>query len=110
MMLGKLSLADIPFHNWIIMGAFGAMILLFFLLVLLITFLGKWTYLWKEWFTSTDHKKIGIMYVFIALVMGIRGFADGVMMRSQLAMSYGDSQGYLMPDHFNQIFTAHGVV
>ncbi len=110
MLLGKLSLADIPFHSWIIMGAFGGMIFGFIFLLALITYLGKWRYLWDEWFTSVDHKKIGIMYIIVALVMGVRGFIDGLMMRTQLVLSYGSAHGYLDPNHFNQIFTGHGVI
>lgn len=110
MLLGKLNLSVIPYDSWIIMGAFGGMIFGFLALVVLITYLGKWQYLWKEWFTSVDHKKIGIMYIIVAIVMGVRGFADSLMLRSQLAFSYGSAHGYLKPDHFNQIFTGHGVI
>lgn len=109
-MFGKLNLSAIPYHNWLIMGAFGGMIFGFLFLLVLITYLGKWQYLWKEWFTSVDHKKIGVMYIIVAIVMGVRGFFDSLMLRSQLVFSYGSSQGYLEPGHFNQVFTGHGVI
>ena len=69
-----------------------------------------WGYLWREWFTSIDHKKIGIMYVVLAIVMLLRGFADALMMLAQKAIAFGPNDGYLPPHHFDQIFTAHGVI
>jgi cytochrome o ubiquinol oxidase subunit 1 len=109
-MLGKLSLSAIPFHNPIIMGAVGGALLLALLILALITYYRKWTYLWKEWLTSLDHKKIGIMYIILALIMLLRGFSDAIMMRSQQAFAAGMSHGYLPPDHFNQVFSAHGSI
>jgi cytochrome o ubiquinol oxidase subunit 1 len=70
---------------------------------------GHLPYLWREWITSVDHKRIGVMYTLLAMVMLLRGFADAIMMRSQQAMAY-HSQGYLPPEHFNQIFSAHGTI
>ncbi|WP_119343071.1 cytochrome o ubiquinol oxidase subunit I [Facilibium subflavum] len=75
-----------------------------------ITYFKKWGYLWREWFTTVDHKKIGIMYVLVAFVMLFRGFVDAAMMRTQQALASGASHGYLIPEHFDQIFTAHGVI
>ena len=75
-----------------------------------LTYYRVWGYLWKEWFTSIDHKKIGIMYMVLGLVMLLRGFADAIMMRIQQAWAFGDATGYLPPDHYDQIFTAHGVI
>ena len=66
--------------------------------------------LWRDWFTSVDHKKIGVMYIVLALIMLLRGFADALMMRSQQAISFGSNHGYLPPEHYDQIFTAHGVI
>ena len=109
-MFGKLSLSAIPYENPIIMGAVGGAILLALVILALITYYRKWTYLWKEWLTSLDHKRIGIMYIILALVMLLRGFSDAIMMRSQQALAAGASQGYLPPDHFNQIFSAHGTI
>ncbi|AHE66062.1 cytochrome o ubiquinol oxidase subunit I [Legionella oakridgensis] len=109
-MLGKLSLAAIPYNSMIIMIAFGGMILFFLIFLILITYFGKWKLLWTEWFTSVDHKKIGVMFIVVALIMGFRGFIDSVMMRTHLALSYGASQGYLAPEHYSQVFTGHGVI
>jgi len=108
--LGKLSLANIPFDQPIIMGAAGSMILGGIFLFALITYLGKWKWLWTEYLTSVDHKKIGIVYIVVALVMLLRGFADAVMMRSQQALSFGSHHGYLPPEHYDQVFSAHGVI
>lgn len=109
-MLGKLTLADIPYDNPIVMSAVGFMVLFGLIIFALITRYGKWTYLWKEWLTSVDHKKIGVMYFLVALVMLLRGFSDAIMMRSQQAVALGANQGYLPPEHYDQIFTAHGVI
>ncbi|MCP1635308.1 cytochrome o ubiquinol oxidase subunit 1 [Kerstersia gyiorum] len=109
-MLGKLSLADIPLHEPIVVITLIAILIGGLAVVGGITYLRKWSYLWSEWITSVDHKKIGIMYIFVALVMLVRGFADAIMMRAQLAVANGGSEGFLHPDHYDQIFTAHGVI
>jgi cytochrome o ubiquinol oxidase subunit 1 len=109
-MFGKLTLAAVPYRNPIVMGAVGGSILVALTILALITYYGQWTRLWKEWLTSVDHKKIGIMYVILAMVMLLRGISDAIMMRSQQALAAGLSHGYLPPDHFNQIFTAHGTI
>ena len=70
----------------------------------------RWHWLWKEWLTSVDHKKVGILYLILAFVMLLRGFSDAIMMRTQQAMAYGTHMGYLPPEHYNQVFTAHGVI
>ncbi|GMA75546.1 cytochrome ubiquinol oxidase subunit I [Methylorubrum aminovorans] len=75
-----------------------------------ITYFRFWGPLWRDWLTSVDHKKIGIMYVILALVMLLRGFADALLMRSQQAIAFGANEGYLPPHHYDQIFTAHGVI
>ena len=109
-MFGKLSLSAIPYDNPITMPAVGGAILLGLVILGLITYYRKWTYLYKEWLTSLDHKKIGIMYIILALVMLLRGFADAILMRSQQAVAAGGSLGFLPPDHFDQIFSAHGSI
>jgi cytochrome o ubiquinol oxidase subunit 1 len=109
-MFGKLNLSAIPYDNPIIMTAVGGTTALALLILSLITYYRKWTYLWKEWLTSLDHKKIGIMYIVLALVMLLRGFSDAILMRSQQALAAGASHGYLPPGHFNQIFSAHGTI
>jgi cytochrome o ubiquinol oxidase subunit 1 len=109
-MFGKLSLSAIPYENPIIMGAVGGAMLLAVVILALITYYRKWAYLWKEWLTSLDHKKIGIMYIILALIMLLRGFSDAIMMRSQQALAAGASHGYLPPDHFDQVFSAHGSI
>ncbi|CFB60209.1 Cytochrome bo(3) ubiquinol oxidase subunit 1 [Pandoraea apista] len=108
-LFGKLTLEAIPYHEPIIVGAVGMMVLGVLGIVALLTYFGKWKYLWNEWVTSVDHKKIGVMYVLVALVMLLRGFADAMMMRTQLALAH-NSGGILPPDHYDQIFTAHGVI
>jgi cytochrome o ubiquinol oxidase subunit I len=109
-MFGKLTLAAVPYRNPIVMGAVGGSILAAVAILVLITYYGQWSRLWKEWLTSVDHKKIGIMYVILAMVMLLRGISDAIMMRSQQALAAGMSHGYLPPDHFNQIFSAHGTI
>ena len=109
-MLGKLDLSALPLDQPIIMGAFGFMGLVALSVLGAITYFGKWKWLWTEWLTSVDHKRIGVMYIILALIMLLRGFADAFMMRTQLAMASGGSLGYLPPEHYDQIFTAHGVI
>ena len=92
------------------MGAVGGAVLLGLVILGLVTYYRKWTYLYKEWLTSVDHKKIGIMYIILALVMLLRGFSDAILMRAQQAVAAGGSYGFLAPDHFNQIFSAHGSI
>ena len=109
-MLGKLSWAAIPFDQPIPMIASLMVILTISAILLLVTWKGWWPYLWSEWITSVDHKRIGVMYILLALVMLVRGFTDAIMMRSQLALAAGGAQGYLPPEHYNQIFSAHGTI
>src|SRR5580700_9436905 len=106
-MLGKLTWAAIPFDQPIIMGTVAVVGLVGLLTVGLVTVKGWWPYLWREWITSVDHKRIGVMYFLLGLVMLLRGFSDAIMMRTQQAVAVGDAQGYLPPDHYNQIFSAH---
>src|ERR1019366_6394146 len=88
----------------------GAVVLVAILAVLVwVIAKGHLPYLWREWITSVDHKRIGVMYTLLAYVMMLGGFADAIMMRAQQALAY-HSQGYLPPEHFNQIFSAHGTI
>jgi cytochrome o ubiquinol oxidase subunit 1 len=108
--LGKLSWDAIPLHEPIIMGVSSMMVSVVALILVWITTKGYWPYLWREWLTSVDHKRIGVMYIILALVMLLRGFADAIMMRAQQAIAAGGAQGYLAPEHFDQIFSAHGTI
>src|SRR3974377_54185 len=105
-MLGKLTIDALPYYSDIAVG--GAVIIVLGALgvVGLITWLGPRRYRGTEGLTSLDHKKIGIMYVALALIMLVRGFIDAMMMRTQQAVAL-DSHGYLTTDHFDQIFTSH---
>ncbi|HTR17114.1 MAG TPA: cytochrome o ubiquinol oxidase subunit I [Acetobacteraceae bacterium] len=109
-MLGKLTLSAIPFDQPIIMAAGGMMALVGLAVIAAITYFQKWKYLWSEWITTVDHKKLGVMYILLAVVMLLRGFADAIMMRLQLAFAYAGNPGFLPPHHYDQIFTAHGVI
>ncbi|MDF2940573.1 MAG: cytochrome ubiquinol oxidase subunit [Gammaproteobacteria bacterium] len=110
LLFGKLTLDAIPFHNPIIMGAGMFMGLCALAVVGSLFYFKKWKWLWTEWLTSVDHKKIGIMYLILGFVMLLRGFSDAIMMRLQQAMAYGSHLGYLPASHYDQIFTAHGVI
>ena len=109
-MFGKMSLSAIPFESTITMTAVVGAVFLGLVILALITYYRKWTYLYTEWLTSVDHKKIGIMYIILALIMLLRGFSDAILMRGQQAIASGGVLGYLAPDHFNQIFSAHGSI
>jgi cytochrome o ubiquinol oxidase subunit 1 len=108
--MGKLTWAAIPLDNPIQMGASVFVMLFIGSVLALVTFKGWWKYLWSEWLTTTDHKSVGVMYVLLALLMLLRGFIDAIMMRSQLAIAAGGAQGYLPPQHYDQIFSAHGTI
>jgi len=109
-MFGKLTLSDIPYHVPIIMGAVAFTLVGALIVLGLITYFGKWGYLWREWLTSVDHKKIGIMYIILAFIMLLRGFSDAIMMRTQQALAFGPNHGYLPPEHYQQVFSAHGTI
>ena len=110
LLFGNLTLSAIPFHVPVVMGATAFMGLVVLVVLGTITYFKKWTWLWKEWLTTVDHKKIGIMYMIGAGVMLLRGFSDAILMRSQQAIAVGHNMGYLPPEHYDQIFTAHGVI
>ncbi len=110
LVFGRLSWDALPLHVPIVLGTFVVVAVLGAALLGAITYYRLWGTLWHDWFTSIDHKKIGIMYMVLGLVMLLRGFADALMMRLQQAMSFGDNVGYLPPEHYDQIFTAHGVI
>ena len=109
-LFGRLTFESLPLHEPIVVATFCAVALGGIALVAGLTYFRLWGYLWKEWFTSVDHKKIGIMYMILGLVMFLRGFADAVMMRLQQALAFGGSEGYLNAHHYDQVFTAHGVI
>ncbi|MGY6038860.1 cytochrome o ubiquinol oxidase subunit I [Aeromonas sp. AE23HZ002T15] len=109
-MFGKLTLEAVPYHEPIIMVTIAGIILGGLAIAGLITYYGKWQYLWKEWLTSVDHKRLGIMYLILGMVMLLRGFADAVMMRGQQVIASAGGEGYLNAHHYDQIFTAHGVI
>jgi cytochrome o ubiquinol oxidase subunit 1 len=108
-MFGKLNWSAIPLDQPIPMITSGAVALAILGVLAWVVVSGHLPYVWKEWITSVDHKRIGVMYTLLAMVMLLRGFADAIMMRSQQAIAY-QSQGYLPPEHFNQIFSAHGTI
>ncbi|MET0180701.1 MAG: cytochrome o ubiquinol oxidase subunit I [Novosphingobium sp.] len=107
---GRLSLDSIPFHEPILIGTFAVVAIGGGGLLAVLTRYKLWGYLWTEWFTSVDHKKIGIMYIILGIVMLLRGFADALMMRAQQAIAFAGNEGYLPPHHFDQVFTAHGTI
>jgi cytochrome o ubiquinol oxidase subunit I len=109
-MLGRLSWSAIPFDQPIVMGTCGTVGAALLAILILVTVKGWWPYLWREWITSVDHKRIGVMYMILGLVMLVRGFSDAIMMRAQQALAAGHAQGYLPPEHYDQIFSAHGTI
>jgi cytochrome o ubiquinol oxidase subunit 1 len=108
--VGKLTWHAFPFNEPLAMAASVMIVVGILAILALITWKGWWPYLWREWLTSVDHKRIGVMYVLLALVLLLRGFSDAIMMRTQLAMAAGGAQGYLPPEHYDQIFSAHGTI
>ena len=107
---GKLTWDAIPFHDPIPLITSAVVLVAVAAVAIWVWRKGWWPYLRDEYITSTDHKKIGIMYIVLGLLMLVRGFADALMMRLQQSMAIGASQGYLPPEHYNQIFSAHGTI
>ncbi len=110
LLFGRFTLEAIPYHEPILVATFAVVAVVGGAVLGALTYYRWWGYLWTEWFTSVDHKKIGIMYVVLAIVMLLRGFADAVMMRIQQSIAFGSDNGYLPPHHYDQVFTAHGVI
>ncbi len=107
---GRLTLDALPLHEPIVVVTFLVVAAGGIAVLGAITYFRLWGYLWKEWFTSVDHKKIGIMYMVLGIIMLLRGFADAIMMRAQQALAFNGSEGYLPAHHYDQIFTAHGMI
>src|SRR5712672_797719 len=108
-MLGKLSWDAIPFDQPIPMAASGIVAIAILAVLAWVVIKGHLPYLWREWITSVDHKRIGVMYTLLAMVMLLRGFADAIMMRAQQALAF-HGPGYLPPEHYDQVFSAHGTI
>ncbi|MEO6607837.1 MAG: cbb3-type cytochrome c oxidase subunit I [Aestuariivirga sp.] len=108
-MFGKLSWDALPFYS--VVAAGGASIVIFSAIAVAVTItkLDAWHYIWSQWLTSLDHKRIGMMYILLALVMLVRGFIDAGLMRAQQAIAF-NGDGYLPADHFEQIFSSHGTI
>jgi len=109
-MLGRLTWAAIPFNEPLPLISAAVVAVVVLAVLVTITVKGWLPYLWREWVTSVDHKRIGVMYFALGLIMLLRGFSDAIMMRTQQAIAVGTAQGYLPPDHYNQIFSAHGAI
>ncbi len=115
-LFGRLTLAAIPYDNPILVATFAGVAVVGLVVVAAVLYYKKLGYLWREWLTTVDHKKIGVMYVILGLVMLLRGFADALMIRTQQAMAIGPNSpgvlgaqhGYLPPFHFDQVYSAHG--
>ncbi|MEE7451044.1 cytochrome o ubiquinol oxidase subunit I [Methylobacterium radiotolerans] len=110
LLLGRFTIEQIPYHEPILQATFAGVAVVGLTVLGVITYYRFWGPMWRDWITSIDHKKIGIMYCIFAGVMLLRGFADAVLMRSQQAVAFGQEQGFLPPHHYDQIFTAHGMI
>jgi cytochrome o ubiquinol oxidase subunit 1 len=108
--MGRLTWSAIPLNQPLPMLASSIIILGFLAAGVIITRKHWWSALWGEWLTSVDHKRIGVMYVLLGCILLLRGFIDALMMRSQQALATGGALGYLPPEHYDQIFTAHGTI
>jgi cytochrome o ubiquinol oxidase subunit I len=108
-MWGKLSWSAIPFDQPIPLVATSVVGLVIIGVLVWVLINGWFPYLWREWITSVDHKRIGVMYILLAMLMLLRGFSDAILMRSQQALAF-KSPGFLPPEHYDQIFSAHGTI
>ena len=109
-MFGRLGFESFPIHEPILLVTFIVVLLLGVGVVGAVTKYRLWGWLWRDWLTSVDHKKIGIMYMILGVIMLLRGFSDAIMMRTQQAIAFGSNQGYLPAHHYDQVFTAHGTI
>jgi cytochrome o ubiquinol oxidase subunit 1 len=109
LVFGRLDFDAIP-HDPLVLATLVMIVLGGTALVSALTYFRAWGPLWRDWITSIDHKKIGIMYIILGLVMLFRGFVDALLMRAHQAMAFGENTGFLPPHHYDQIFTAHGVL
>ncbi|HEY1543055.1 MAG TPA: cbb3-type cytochrome c oxidase subunit I [Xanthobacteraceae bacterium] len=108
-MFGKLTWDAIPWDQPIPLVAGAMVFAALFAVIIWVIVKGHLPYLWHEWITSVDHKRIGVMYVILGLLMLLRGFVDALMMRSQQAVAF-HAAGYLPPEHYDQVFSAHGTI
>jgi cytochrome o ubiquinol oxidase subunit 1 len=108
-LLGKLTWQALPLNQPIPLVTSCILGVIIAGVIALVLIKGWAPYLWREWITSVDHKRIGVMYCVLALVMLLRGFSDALLMRSQQALAL-HSNGFLPPEHYNQIFSAHGTI
>src|ERR1700685_2361078 len=106
---GNITWSDLP-NVWYTIGGTASIILMGLVIAGILTYYKAWKWLWNEWLTSTDPKKIGVMYIVVASLMLFRGAVDAGMIWLQQSLSVGASNGYLSADHFQQIFTAHGTI
>src|ERR1700709_953479 len=106
---GKLTWDAIPFDQPIPMIASGVVALGILAIIAWVILKGYLPYLWREWITSVDHKRIGVMYTLLALGSLRRGFIDAIMMRLQQSLAY-HTPGFLPPEHYDQVFSAHGTI
>ena len=108
-MWGKLSWAAIPLDQPLPLISSAVVALVIIGVLAWVVLKGHLPYIWKEWLSSVDHKRIGVMYIVLAMVMLLRGFSDAVLMRAQQAVAL-NAPGFLPPDHYNQVFSAHGTM
>ncbi|WP_298215528.1 cbb3-type cytochrome c oxidase subunit I [Acidocella sp.] len=117
-LLGRLTLDQIPYQVPILQWTFAGVVVIGLAVVFCVLYFRKAGYLWREWLTTVDHKKIGVMYIVVGLVMLFRGFVDGLMMRTQQVLANGPNapgimgaqHGFLPPYHFDQVYSAHGTI
>ena len=108
-MLGRLTIDDFIPHDLVVAGGGIGILGGLLAVTILLTITRRWKWLWKEWLTSLDPKRIGVMYIIVSFVMLLRGAADAGMMRLQQILG-ADGGGLLTSDHFQQVFSAHGTI
>jgi cytochrome o ubiquinol oxidase subunit 1 len=108
-LLGRLNWHVFP-TDLMTQGAAVSMVGIVILVFIFLTYTKRWKWLWKEWLTNVDPKRIGVMYIVVALIMLVRGGSDALLIRAQQATSVGASHGIISSNTFQQIFSAHGTI
>jgi len=108
LIFGRLGLDALP-DDVITQGGAATVVLGGLGVVAALFYFKKWKWLYTNWLTSLDAKKIGVMYIIVAIMMLLRGVGDAAMIRIQQIVGSGQGE-FISSDTFQQVFSAHGTI